>query len=462
VLLNAGPLSWFRTGLLLLAVDAGGLVLCFNLAHRISITTWLGYKSWPLFGISLITLVVLYVTDSYQSGERQGRTDMILRTFFAVALSGLVVSGLVYITEAWDSNVLFLRGVLPVALVMFAAWAIAWRLAVRRWATARAGSMRWLLLGDSERAQRVWRDLAGLQDAGEWRVLLSDAPVAGTLEGAQTGSLEALPACAGEPWSGIVVAAAGSVPDQVVAQVMRMRLSGARVYDLTDFYERFMQKVPVLHLRDGWFALSHGFDLLHHNVELKIKRVLDVALALALLVPAAPVMVLVALAVRLDRSGGWWGPALYHQERTGRNGATFRIHKFRTMVQDAERAGARWAEKNDPRVTRVGRFLRLSRLDELPQLWNVIRGEMSFIGPRPERPEMNRRLEQAIPYYDLRHLVKPGITGWAQVMYPYGASVDDALEKLQYDLYYIKNYSLLLDIIIILKTLRVILFGKGR
>lgn len=462
MLLTSGPLSWFRLGLLLLAADVAGLLLCFNIAHRISITTWLGYRSWPLFGIALVTLVLLYVTDSYQSGERQGRAAVVLRTFFAVALSGLVISGLVYITEAWDSNVLFLRGVLPGALLMFALWAIAWRLAVRRWAAGTAGNMRWLLIGDSERALRIWRDLEGLQDAGEWRVLQSDTGPVIALKGAQTAGLDTLAECAAEPWSGVVMAASGSMPDRVIAQIMHMRLSGARVYDLTDFYERFLQKVPVLHLRDGWFALSHGFDLLHHNVELKIKRVLDVALALALLVPAAPLMALVALAIRLDRSGGWWGPALYHQERTGRNGATFRIHKFRTMVQDAERAGAQWAEENDPRVTVVGRFLRVSRFDELPQLWNVIRGEMSFIGPRPERPEINARLEQAIPYYDLRHLVKPGITGWAQVMYPYGASVDDALEKLQYDLYYIKNYTLLLDIIIILKTLRVILFGKGR
>src|SRR5262249_29655017 len=161
----------------------------------------------------------------------------------------------------------------------------------------------------------------------------------------------------------------------------------------------------------------------------------------ALMVALSPLMLVTAIAIKLDSKG----PVFYRQSRTGLNGVTFILYKFRTMVEDAEKSGARWAEENDPRVTRVGRFLRATRIDELPQLWNVLLGQMSFIGPRPERPDFNSELEAAIPYYDLRHLVKPGITGWAQVLYPYGASVEDAREKLQYDLYYIKNYSVMLD-----------------
>jgi len=153
---------------------------------------------------------------------------------------------------------------------------------------------------------------------------------------------------------------------------------------------------------------------------------------------------------------------IFKQERTGLDGRVFRIYKFRSMRADAEQSGPQWATDGDPRVTRVGRFIRAARLDELPQLVNVLRGQMSFIGPRPERPVFNDMLERQIPYYDLRHLVRPGITGWAQVMYPYGASIEDAREKLQYDLYYIKNYSLMLDIAILLKTLRVVVLGKGR
>jgi lipopolysaccharide/colanic/teichoic acid biosynthesis glycosyltransferase len=169
-------------------------------------------------------------------------------------------------------------------------------------------------------------------------------------------------------------------------------------------------------------------------------------------------MLLAAIAVKLESRG----PAIFRQARTGLGGKEFEILKFRSMADDAERNGPQWAQKSDPRITRVGRVLRLLRIDELPQLVNVLKGEMSFIGPRPERPVFNATLEKEIPLYNLRHLVRPGITGWAQVMYPYGASVEDAREKLQYELYYIKNYSVLLDIGIVFKTLRVVLLGKGR
>jgi lipopolysaccharide/colanic/teichoic acid biosynthesis glycosyltransferase len=169
-------------------------------------------------------------------------------------------------------------------------------------------------------------------------------------------------------------------------------------------------------------------------------------------------MLLVALAIKLDSPG----PIFYSQQRTGLNGKTFKVHKFRSMYQDAEKRGVQWAQERDPRITRVGYWLRLMRIDELPQVWNVVKGEMSLIGPRPERPQFDAQLKEAIPYYDIRYLVKPGITGWAQVLYPYGASIEDAYEKLSYDLYYIKNYSIWLDIAIFFKTIRVVLLGKGR
>jgi exopolysaccharide biosynthesis polyprenyl glycosylphosphotransferase len=235
-------------------------------------------------------------------------------------------------------------------------------------------------------------------------------------------------------------------------------MKGVRIFDLTDFYERYFQKLPVLHLKDGWFALSHGFDLLHLNMQLRLKRIVDVSLALLTLLLTSPICILVAILIRMDSRG----PVIYSQLRTGAHGKHFMLHKFRTMVSNAEENGAAWTRPDDDRITRVGWLLRKMRLDEIPQTWNVLKGDMSFIGPRPERPEFNDLLETNIPYFEMRYLVKPGITGWAQVMFPYGASVEDAREKLQYDLYYIKNYSLLLDLVIAVKTVRVILFGKGR
>jgi lipopolysaccharide/colanic/teichoic acid biosynthesis glycosyltransferase len=169
-------------------------------------------------------------------------------------------------------------------------------------------------------------------------------------------------------------------------------------------------------------------------------------------------MVIVGFIIRLDSPG----PIFYSQLRTGLYGKPFRVYKFRSMYQDAEKRGAQWASQRDPRITKVGHWLRVLRIDELPQIINVLRGEMSLIGPRPERPEFDVKLKEAIPYYEMRYLVKPGITGWAQVLYPYGASLEDAYEKLSYDLYYIKNYSLFLDMVIVLKTIRVVLLGKGR
>ncbi|MDV3242705.1 MAG: exopolysaccharide biosynthesis polyprenyl glycosylphosphotransferase, partial [Methylocaldum sp.] len=190
------------------------------------------------------------------------------------------------------------------------------------------------------------------------------------------------------------------------------------------------------------------------------KRAFDVLASLALLAVSWPIMLLTALAIVLE--SGWRAPVFYHQVRVGKNWRLFKVIKFRSMRTDAEKDGkARWATRNDDRVTRVGRFIRKTRIDELPQLFNVLKGEMSFVGPRPERPEFVEKFAETIPYYSERHRVKPGITGWAQLCYPYGSNYQDAIEKLQYDLYYVKNYSLFLDFLIMLQTIEVVVWGKG-
>lgn len=455
-----------RLPALLVLLDAAGFALAFNLSYRYAIAEWLGVASLPLFGILLVQLMTLYVLGLYTIREHASRFDLLARTAFAVVVAGLLTAGIVYITESRDTERLFFRGVLPGGFVMFLLWAAATRYAVAAWAARAAKRVRWLVVSDVAPDSPLCKELAAISQFGDMSVLIDDPDKAERLPGEigrrVVGTFDALKAENGRQWSGIVIAAEGNLPEKLLRRVMELRLGGVRIYDMTDFCEQYLQKVPVLHLRDNWFALSHGFDLLHHDVELKIKRLLDLFLAGTLLVVASPLMAMAALAIKLDRRGSAKGPVFYRQLRTGANGTEFYINKFRTMVNDAESSGARWAERNDSRVTTVGRVLRDSRLDELPQLWNVLKGEMSFIGPRPERPDFNRELEREIPYYDLRHLVKPGITGWAQVMYDYGASMEDALEKLQYDIYYIKNYSLLLDLFIVLKTFRVILRRRGR
>ena len=241
-----------------------------------------------------------------------------------------------------------------------------------------------------------------------------------------------------------------------IEPLLRAKLSGVRVEDATTTYERLTGKILIDDLKPSWLIFSDGFRASRGTRF--VKRMLDLSLSLIGFILASPLMLLTALAVKLDSPG----PALYSQERVGENGRVFSIYKFRSMRIDAEQAGAPiWATDKDPRVTRVGRVIRLTRLDELPQLWNVLNGDMSFVGPRPERPFFVAQLAREIPFYMQRHAVKPGATGWAQVKYRYGSSIEDAMEKLRYDLYYIKHLSVFFDLTIVLDTVKVILFGKG-
>lgn len=243
-----------------------------------------------------------------------------------------------------------------------------------------------------------------------------------------------------------------------VQELLECRLSGIEVVDLVTFLERETGKVRLDVLNPSWIIFSDGFR--RDPLRLAAERAFDLVASVLLLGVAWPVMLLTALAIKLE--DGWSAPVLYRQTRVGLEGRYFNVLKFRSMKTDAERDGQpRWAEQGDARVTRVGAVIRKIRVDEFPQVLNVLRGDMSFVGPRPERPEFVEELNVKIPYYRERHCVKPGITGWAQLCYPYGSSAHDAAEKLQYDLYYVKNHSLLFDLMILLQTAEVVLWGKG-
>lgn len=245
----------------------------------------------------------------------------------------------------------------------------------------------------------------------------------------------------------------GTVP---LRELLDCKLSGMRVLDLSSFFERVQGQVRVDSLRASWLIYGDGF---RQNLgRAVIKRAFDLACALLLLIVAAPVMLVTALLILLEDGG----PVFYRQERVGLGGRIFRVTKFRSMRTDAEKDGKpRWASSNDDRVTAVGRVIRKLRIDELPQLINVLVGDMSLVGPRPERPYFVDQLAAEIPFYGVRHCVKPGVTGWAQVRYQYGSSVDDAIQKLQYDLYYVKNHTLVLDTLVLFETVRVVLTGEG-
>ena len=255
----------------------------------------------------------------------------------------------------------------------------------------------------------------------------------------------------------VVVVRSDAMTLELAGVLTRLRFSGIQVYSLLDFCMRVSEEIPLEILNEFWLSVADGFDLLQARFFRRVKRLADLLLASVGLVLALPLMLLAGVAIRLTSPG----PVLFRQRRVGWMGQPFELLKFRSMQMEAEREGPQWAAVDDPRVTAVGKILRKTHFDELPQMINVLRGQMSFVGPRPERPEFVGLLNDSISFYHLRHYVLPGITGWAQVNYPYGASLEDARRKLQYDLYYMCNASPLLDLRTLLRTARVALFRQG-
>jgi sugar transferase (PEP-CTERM system associated) len=328
---------------------------------------------------------------------------------------------------------------------------------------ASVGARRVLIVGTGPEAQGVARDLSAGGSTRHTVVGYYPAGAESALEGGSgsgtlfTSSLTIDQIVQRHKVDEVIVAVreqrGGTVP---MDQLLACRIRGIPVLDLAGFFERAKGEVPTESLKASWLVYGHGF--VQGNLRTASKRVFDLVASALLLVVASPLMLLTAIAVRLESPG----PVIYRQERVGLGGRSFMCLKFRSMRNDAERDGvARWATKNDARVTRVGKFIRKCRIDELPQLFSVLRGEMSLVGPRPERPSFVSQLQAQIPFYDIRHSVKPGVTGWAQVRYSYGATVEDARRKHQFDLYYVKNNSLFLDLLVLVETVSVVLFREG-
>ena len=243
-----------------------------------------------------------------------------------------------------------------------------------------------------------------------------------------------------------------------MSRLFNLKVNGIKIYSYEEFNENVQRKIDVNTIDEKWLLQSHGFDILNNESQKNIKRGLDLIIAIILFIFTFPIMVLTALFIKLESKG----PVIFKQIRVGENTKKFNIYKFRSMKTHDPKKYSNYATDEDDRITKVGKFIRKTRIDELPQLWNVIKGVMSFVGPRPEWDILSEKYEKNIPYYNLRHLVKPGITGWAQVMYPYGECLEDTKRKLEYDLYYIKKQDLLIDVLIIMKTAKVVIFGKGK
>jgi exopolysaccharide biosynthesis polyprenyl glycosylphosphotransferase len=397
---------------------------------------------WFIVGL---TLAGLYIFGCYDLDVELKPLRILLRQGIAILISfGAVI--LIHYLLSKDRTGLFGRGVLLGSLACFYIASAFYRLLMNQVYKKAKANADWLFVVNDSIQNTLLDDLKKNAFTGKVTVL-------------PESKWAQLDTYLDKAWNSLVVATTSNeLNHNLGPTLMQARFSGQPVQDLSNFYEGTWRKVPIYYLEHDWFVMSEGFGLIHNPIGLRVKRLADVLLSTLLLLITWPFMLLTALAVKLESPG----PAIYCQVRTGKSGEDFVIYKFRSMRSDAEKDGAQWASAKDSRVTKVGRFIRLTRLDELPQLWNVFRGDMSFVGPRPERPEFNQDLEKKIPFYNLRHLVRPGITGWAQVLYPYGASVEDAKEKLQYDLFYIKNYSLFLDMMIVLKTISVVVLGRGR
>jgi sugar transferase (PEP-CTERM system associated) len=420
---------------------------------------------WPGYGpftarfieVCIAITFVLYLGDLYQPRQALGTRDLAARVLICQAAAGLLLAAIGFAVPALRLS----RSAFLQTFILTTPALVLWRVVLFGAWSQQQMTNRVLVLGTGQ----VGRLIAGLSETSTrpFRIIgfLDDAPGAADMvpEGhLLLGKIQDLDVLVEETRPDIVVVAQidrrGCFPTKAL---LECRLRGVRVEDWPTFYEKATGKILVTAVRPSWLIFADGF-VKTPRTEI-IKRLFDVSLSLVGIILSLPLMALAAVAVKLESSG----PVFYRQPRLGQNGCVFILNKFRSMRADAEKeSGPVWSTKEDPRITRVGSILRRTRLDELPQLFNVLMGHMSFIGPRPERPEFVAELQKQIPYYMERLAVKPGITGWAQVRYEYGSTIEDAVEKLQYDLYYIKNLSLFLDLLIVLNTVQVVLFARGR
>jgi sugar transferase (PEP-CTERM system associated) len=407
---------------------------------------------------TLFCLVAFYLYDLYDFVVMHDRRELVLRLVQALGLAWVALAIVMYLVPVLVIG----RGVSLIALPLALALMVTWRVAAHWLLGHPKVGERILIVGSGESAVEIAREILGRRDAG-YRVVGfvdSNAELVGRslINPRVLGTTNQMAEITRREGVSRVVVALGERRGQFpVRELLDMSLSGeVAIEECASFYERLTGRVSLDMMRPSWLIFSGRGQQSRLNTALRAAVHRSVALAGAL--ASLPVALVTALLIKLDSPG----PVLYKQERVGKNGRPFTIMKFRSMRTDAEANGPVWASKDgDARTTRVGRVIRKIRVDEIPQFWNILKGEMNFVGPRPERPHFVKQLAEEVPFYEQRHLIPPGLTGWAQIKYPYGASVEDARQKLQYDLYYVKNQSLLLDAVIMFETVKTILFGRG-
>jgi sugar transferase (PEP-CTERM system associated) len=464
--MHAGVInSWIRTPLLLLA--AAECAIVFSSLYVAGILIYGTVEECeaavgalaPRAGlISAVILVSLIAMGLYQFHTRIYFHEVIFRLLAAIVAGSFLLAALFYVFPI----VMVSQDVALISISYALGLLILLRFFFFRHADENVFRRRTLLYGAGDRAASL-RDLRRRADRRGFRIVGQMAPPGDTIvedrnEVVMADRTSVADYAIRSKADEVVVALDERRGNLPVRDLLEARLRGIDVIDLIEFHERETGKIRIDLVNPGWLIFSHGFRI--SRVRRVCKRILDLIFSIIILLITWPAMLLIAFAIKCE--DGLRSPVFYRQCRVGQGGRLFQVLKFRSMAVDAEQDGkAVWAQKNDSRITRVGNILRNSRLDELPQIFNILRGNMSLVGPRPERPEFVQDLQTTIPYYGERHSVKPGLTGWAQLRYTYGASEEDAAEKLQYDLYYVKNQSLILDLLILLQTVEVVLWSKG-
>jgi sugar transferase (PEP-CTERM system associated) len=408
------------------------------------------YGILKILGITSLTLLLSYYFDLYEPQRISGGWEIYFRLLLVLSVLCFVLGAVVY----FFPGIYIGPHILTIGISVLAIVLVLWRQSYEWIISRSAFRERVYVLGNGERARSVIQLLKTRNDAGM-------EIIEGEGEGEFNGDIEKFAAdlrafCQPKPRIERVIVAMenrrGSMP---VRELLDLRLRGVIIEDASFLMERLLGKLSLDGLNPSTLIFTHGFNV--KATEQLLRRLVSIAVSFIGLVLCLPFIPILILVVRFSSPG----PIFFYQTRVGLRGRPFSVIKFRTMRQDAEKNGAVWATKNDARVTRVGRFMRKTRLDEIPQLWNVLKGDMGFVGPRPERPEFVQMLNREIPYYELRHIIRPGLTGWAQVRYQYGATIEETRYKLEYDLYYVKHMSVGLDLLIMFETVKTILLRRG-
>ena len=413
---------------------------------------------WSILLVTTLTQISLYFNDLYEIKKNENIIELATLLIQSIGIAAIILAIIYFILP----DAIIGRWIFFVSIIFLFLFLISWRSLYALTIKKRLLTEKTIILGYGELVGDILHEIKNRKD------IIYDIRhiVLHQNERGSSTKFDSVPIRYGfygicdladtEQVSSIIVALSQKRGVMPYEELLSCKTKGVSIIDGESFYERITGKLMVEKINPSWLIFSDGFGI--SKTSRIVKRIYDLVLSLIMLMTISPVLALVAVAIKLNSRG----PVFFSQERIGENGKPFTLYKFRSMKAGAEEgSGPVWASHDDPRITEVGKIIRKLRIDELPQLWNVLKGDLSFVGPRPERPFFVEKLKQEVPYYKERHIVKPGITGWAQINYGYGASIEDALEKLKYDLYYIKNMSLFIDLMVIFHTAKIVLLGRG-